>query len=367
MNIGIIGLGLIGGSIAKAIKQVHAQNSYIIGYDTNKSDLQAAYDDGVIDTIAPCLQTGFSNCTVVFICIPVRYIIDLVGELLPHLPNDCIITDVGSTKYELVKEISKYTSTSKKRIYYVGGHPMTGSERFGYSASSSHLFENAYYMLTPQADTPDFILFILQKLIERMGALPLILSSSYHDFVTANISHLPHIIASSLVHLVRNNDGENAYLHALAAGGFKDLTRIASSNPDIWTSICLSNKKQIQKVFQDYKGILDHFLEILELDSEDELYSFFDTARIYRNTFPEGAASSELTKRYSLHVDAKDEPGIIAKITTLLSEHHINIKNLSVMSDREFDVGVIKILFANKTDLIAATEILSRHRYTLYY
>ena len=367
MNIGINGLGLIGGSIAKAIKQVHAQNSYIIGYDTNKSDLQAAYEDGVIDTIAPSLQTGFSTCNVVFICTPVHYIVDLVEALLPYLPNDCILTDVGSTKHELIKEVSKHTAASPKRIYYVGGHPMTGSERFGYVASSSHLFENAYYMLTPQADTPEFILFILQKLIERMGAIPLILSSSYHDFVAAHISHLPHIIASSLVHLVRNNDGEKAYLHALASGGFKDLTRIASSNPNIWTSICLSNKHQIKKAFNDYKGILEHFIDILENESEDELYSFFDTSRIYRNTFPEGVVSSELTKRFSLHVDAKDEPGIIANIATLLSEHHINIKNLSVMSDREFDVGVIKIFFANKADLIKATEVLSRHRYTIYY
>lgn len=366
MNIGIIGLGLIGGSIAKSIKRVHSQNSYIIGYDLNQENLRAAYNEGVIDSVASSLQTGFSSCNVVFICIPVRHITSILDKLLPFLPNDCIITDVGSTKYELVKLISKYINQSTKRIYYVGGHPMTGSERFGYSASSAHLFENAYYMLTPQGDTPEFIVFILQKLIERMGAIPMILSASYHDFITANISHLPHIIASSLVHLVRNNDGENAYLHALAAGGFKDLTRIASSNPELWTSICLSNKSYIQKVFKDYHQILSHFLSVLENDSESEIYSFFDTARIYRNTFPEGI-SSELTSRYALHVDAKDEPGIIAKIATLLSDHHINIKNLSIMSDREFDVGVIKIIFANKADLIAATEILSQHRYTIYY
>lgn len=366
MNIGIIGLGLIGGSIAKAVKQVHVQNSYITGYDLNKDDLKAAYDEGMIDSIAKDLRSGFSNCSVVFLCIPVQYIVEVLDEILPYLPNDCIITDVGSTKYELVKTMNAHIEKSNKRLYYVGGHPMTGSERFGYKASSAHLFENAYYMLTPQADTPDFIVFILQKLIERMGGIPLILSASYHDFVTANISHLPHIIASSLVHLVRNNDGENAYLHALAAGGFKDLTRIASSNPDIWTSICLSNKEQIQKVYSSYIQILEHFMDILDRGSEKELYSFFDTSRIYRNTFTEGV-SSGLSKRYALHVDAKDEPGIIAKITTLLSENHINIKNLSVISDREFDVGVLKILFANKSDLISATEILSQNRFTIYY
>lgn len=366
MNIGIIGLGLIGGSIAKAIKQVHVQNSYIIGYDVNQNDLKIAYEDGMIDSIATSLRTGFSNCSVIFLCIPVQHIVGILDEILPYLPNDCIITDVGSTKYELVKQMNEHVEKSNKRVYYVGGHPMTGSERFGYSASSSHLFENAYYMLTPGADTPDFIIFILQKLIERMGGIPLVLSASYHDFVTANISHLPHIIASSLVHLIRDNDGENAYLHALAAGGFKDLTRIASSNPNIWTSICLSNKEQIKKVYGSYIQILEHFMDVLERGCEAELYSFFDTARIYRNTFTEGV-SSELSKRYALHVDAKDEPGIIAKITTLLSENHINIKNLSVISDREFDVGVIKILFSTKSDLISATEILSQNRFMIYY
>ena len=366
MHIGIIGLGLIGGSIAKAIKRVHVQNSYIIGYDTNAADLHSAYDEGMIDFMATDLKSGFSNCSVVFICTPVTTIKSVVAELLPYLPNDCILTDVGSTKYHIMQELEPMISTDSKRIYYVGGHPMTGSEKFGYSASSAHLFENAYYMLTPLGDTPDFILFILQKLIERMGGIPLILSATYHDYVTANISHLPHIIASSLVHLVKENDGDASYLHTLAAGGFKDLTRIASSNPDIWTSICLTNKAQIQRVFSGYLVILQNFLNCLEKDSEKELYSFFNTARLYRNTFSEGA-STDLSKHYALHIDAKDEPGIIAKIATSLSDHHINIKNLSVMSDREFDVGVIKILFGTKTDLLLATEILSQHHYTLYY
>ena len=162
MNIGIIGLGLIGGSIAKAIKQVHEQNSFITGYDTNTKDLKTAYDTGIIDAMAPHLGSSFSNCTVIFICTPVQYIPDVIDQLLPYLPNDCIITDVGSTKYELGKTIRERIAHVSKNIYYVGGHPMTGSERFGFAASSAHLFENAYYMLTPQGDTPDFIVFIYQ-------------------------------------------------------------------------------------------------------------------------------------------------------------------------------------------------------------
>lgn len=366
MHIGIIGLGLIGGSIAKAIKKVHVQNSYIIGYDLKTVDTKAAFAEGVLDAIAPNATSSFANCAVIFICTPVMYTAEIVKNLIPYLPNDCIITDVGSTKYHLVLEIDEIIKASGKRLYYVGGHPMAGSEKFGYAAATAHLFENAYYMLTPMGDTPDFILFILQKLIERIGAIPLILSASYHDFATANISHLPHIIASSLVHLVRENDGDNRHLHALAAGGFKDITRIASSNADIWASICLSNKPQIQKVFDSYMSILNKFSLILEKGSETELYSFFNTARIYRDTFSEGA-SSDLSKRYALNVDAKDEPGIIAAIASLLSIHNINIKNIGIVSDREFDAGVLKIIFASKSDLLLATEVLSEHRYTIYY
>lgn len=365
MHIGIIGLGLIGGSIAKSFKNVHVQNSYITAYDLNSADLKTAYDAGIIDNIAQNCTSDFANCSVIFICTPVSKTADIVKGLLPHIHNDCILTDVGSTKYDIVSQVTKLIEDSEKRVYFVGGHPMTGSERFGYEASSAQLFENAYYMLTPMGDTPDFILFILQKLIERMGGLPLVLSATYHDFATANISHLPHIVASSLVHLIRDNDGESRYLHDLCAGGFKDLTRIASSNPNIWTSICLSNKTQIERVFKDYRNILDRFISILEKEDEDGLYTYFDTARIYRNTFKEG--NNELGKSYALHVDAKDEPGAIAAIASLLSANQINIKNIGIISDREFDSGVLKIVVSSKSELLRATEILSKHRYNIYY
>lgn len=366
MNIGIIGFGLIGGSLAKALKKVHAQNSYIIGYDVHTAYTQAAYEDGVIDSIAADTSYAFSNCAVIFICTPVSYMPGIIKNLLPHVANDCIITDVGSTKYNLICEIDDIIKQTNKRIYYVGGHPMAGSEKSGYQASTTHLFENAYYLLTPMSNTPEFILFILQKMVERIGAIPLVLSASYHDFATANISHLPHIIASSLVHLVKDNDGESRHLHALAAGGFKDITRIASSNPDIWTSICLSNKKHIQKVFKKYLDILDKFYQALETDQEDLLYAFFDTAKIYRDTFSEGASNS-VAKGYALHLDAQDEPGIIASIASLLSNNDLNIKNIGVINDREFESGVIKIIFENKSSMLNAAEILSQHKYNIYY
>lgn len=366
MRIGIIGLGLIGASLAKALKRVHASNSYIIGYDANLSSANAAFKDGVIDHVASSIGESFSSCTVIFLCTPIHYTSSIIKELLPFVPNDCILTDMGSTKYELVYEINELIRESKRRVYFVGGHPMAGSEKSGYNASTPYLFENAYYVLTPISDTPDFIMFILQKMVERIGAIPLILSPSYHDFATANVSHLPHIIASSLVQLIKQNDGDNKYLHTLAAGGFKDITRIASSNPDIWVSICLSNKKQLQKVFAKYQTILMDFFDALEKEDVDKIYSFFDNARSYRDTFNDNI-SGGLIKTFALYVDAKDEPGILASITTLLGENKINIKNIGVMNHREFESGVIRIVLADKSSMLNACEVLIKHGYSIYY
>lgn len=366
MHIGIIGLGLIGGSIAKTIKKVHAQNSYIIAYDTNTTFTEAALESGSIDKIASNLTYEFSNCNVIFICTPISYTPDIVKGLLPYVSKDCIITDIGSTKYELIQEIDTIIKSSDKNLYFVGGHPMAGSEKSGYFASTDYLFENAYYILTPLSDTPDFIVFILQKMIERLGALPLILTPSYHDFATATVSHLPHIIASGLVHLVKDNDGSKNHLHTLAAGGFKDITRIASSNPTIWHNICKSNKEEIQKVFKRYIDILNEFYNALDTGNDEAVYNYFDEAKSYRNTFNDGI-NSEIIKNYTIYVDAKDEPGIIASIATLLSSHGINIKDIGIMNHREFACGVLRIAFANKSCMLNAHQILSKHNYTIYY
>jgi prephenate dehydrogenase len=366
MRIGIIGFGLIGGSIAKALKKTHSENSVIVGYDLNPEFTKAAFEEGVIDRCAKEIGEDFRNCNVVFICTPIGEITSTVQKLIPFVSSDCILTDIGSTKYDVVESLSTLLSNHPKKLYFVGGHPMAGSEKSGYFASSAHLFENAYYVLTPAVDTPEFILFILQKLIERLGAIPMTLPASYHDFATAVVSHFPHIVASSLVHLVKESDGSNNYLHTLAAGGFKDLTRIASSNATIWQHICLSNKVQIQKVFKHYQILLNNFMDKLEKEDHEALYDFFETGKIYRDTFNEGR-SHDLNKTFTLYVDAKDEPGIIASIATLLSSHSINIKDIGIINHREFDPGVLRICVESQKDRLTASQLLSKHSYTIYY
>lgn len=365
MHIGIVGLGLIGGSIAKTIKKVHSQNSYIVAYDAYSPFTESALKEGVIDEIAPSLGEAFNSCTVIFICTPVSSILPTVKALLPYVCRDCILTDIGSTKHDLVNAIQTSIESQGKPLYFVGGHPMAGSEKSGYFASTNYLFENAYYLLTPSTNTPEFILFILQKMVERLGAIPLVMSPKYHDFATSIISHFPHIVASGLVHLVKSSDQKDHLLHTLAAGGFKDITRIASSDPTLWSDICLSNKEQLITAFKTYMALLDTFYEHLKTDNHEGIYTFFNDAKNYRNTFNEGI-STPFIKHYTLYVDAEDEPGIIACIATLLSAHGINIKDIGIMNHREFESGVLRIAFASQKDMLFAHQLLAKHNYTLY-
>ncbi len=365
MKIGIVGLGLIGGSIAKTLKQFNAAHSDIIAYDKDKEALIQAQKDGIINKISPAVGSEFTDCNIVFICTPVGEIVSIVKKLLKYVAKDCIITDVGSTKGNILKQV--HPLLQDKRIFFIGGHPMAGSEKAGYAASTDYLFENAYYILTPFADTPQFIIFILQKVIERLGAIPIIVPEGLHDKITATISHVPHIIASSLVNLVKQTDTKERYLHTLAAGGFKDITRIASGDPTMWQHISINNKLEIQKVIEEYISILNKFNEILQKNNNhEELFTFFNDAKLYRNTFKDGMQSAFI-KTYNLFVDVKDRPGSIATLATILSANRINLKDIGVVNNREFELGVLRIVFESEDNRLNAYELLISHNYKVYY
>lgn len=366
MNIGIIGLGLLGGSLARAFKKANAPNSYIIASDTCLATLEKAKKEGVIDHCASGIDASFSTCAVIFICTPVGSIPSVVNQLIPYVAKDCILTDVGSTKYHIVKKVEKILKDRKSAAHFIGGHPMAGSESSGYDASKAHLFQNAYYIITPYANTPDFIVFILKKLVERIGAIPMIISPSYHDFATASISHVPHIIAAGLVKLIKDSDGDKNLLHTLAAGGFKDITRIASSNPDLWRDICVSNKGHIVKMLKRYLLILQEVTAAIENDQADLVYDYFKDAKGYRDTFASHSPGL-LPKSHVLFVDVKDQPGMIAKIATLLSGHGINIKNIGIVNHREYQGGVLQIMFDKKSQMIDSMQLLSHHKYSAFY
>ena len=357
---GFIGLGLIGGSIARALKE-RVKDVSIIAYDINPDALIAAYSDGVADVICECIDERFRACDYLFLCAPVQKNDENLLQIIKHLSPDCVLTDVGSVKTDIHLHIAKLGLEKQ----FIGGHPMAGSESVGYVNSKAVLLENDYYILTPTAKVAQAKVEAYRELVHRMGAIPLILTYEQHDYVTAAVSHLPHVIASSLVNLVRDSDSEEGIVKMIAAGGFKDITRIASSSATMWQQICLTNTDNILSLLDDYIASLKQIRVQLTDREEDGLYQFFDSARIYRDSFI-SASSGPIKISYSMNVDIADEPGALASIATILALNHISIKNIGIVHNREFEGGVLRIEFYNEEGMTHAETVLTSKGYHIY-
>lgn len=360
LTCGFIGLGLIGGSIAKAIRNV-IPDSHLIAYDINTSSLQLAQKEHVIDEVCLSIGEAFHGCDYIFLCAPVAHNNNNLLILKEQLSPETILTDVGSVKTGIHEQIASLGLQDQ----FIGGHPMTGSERFGYQNSKSSLLENAYYILTPSETVPQDKLHDYRSLVESIGAIPLILSYEEHDYVTAAISHLPHVIASSLVNLVKSCDSEDGIMKMIAAGGFKDITRIASSSPTMWQQICMTNTENISKLLKLYIQYLTTISEYIDSQAEDTLYQFFDTARSYRDSFI-STSSGPIMTEYVFTVDIADKPGAIAAIASLLAMHDVSIKNIGINHNRELAEGALRIEFYDKTAIEQAMAVMNEHGYKIH-
>ena len=186
-----------------------------------------------------------------------------------------------------------------------------------------------------------------------------------HDQITAAISHLPHIIASTLVCLVKDADTPDELMKQLAAGGFKDITRIASSSPTMWQHICLKNKENISHILEQYISVLEEAKASVDEGDEQALYHLFDSSRNYRNSIP-GGSSGPIKKVFAVYCDIIDEAGGIATIATILASNNINLKNIGIIHNREFEEGVLRIEFYDDASSRKASELLQKYRYIVY-
>ncbi len=360
LTIGFIGLGLIGGSIAKGLKRANKEH-YIMAFARHRETLDAALSDGAIDEALEGVNETLLRCDYIFLCTPVSYNEEYLAAIRPFLRKDAILTDVGSVKgsiHETVKQMDMEAN-------FIGGHPMAGSEKSGYSYSTDHLVENAYYVITPTALSPRDKVEELKELALSLSALPLILDYKEHDYIVAGISHLPHLIAASLVKLVKDKDTPEQTMKLVAAGGFKDITRIASSSPIMWQQICAANREQVQSVLRDYIDALSQVHTAVADGNDKAIYDLFDVSGEYRNSIAD-RSSGPIKKEYALYCDILDESGAIATIATILASHQINIKNIGIIHNREFEEGVLKIEFYEEEASLQATELLTQFRYTVY-
>jgi len=256
-KISIIGVGLIGGSLGLALKE-KKPNFKIVGIDKQKI-IEKAIARGAIDEGTVNLEEGIKEADIVIIATPVKTILNILTQINPFLKKGCLVTDTGSTKQKIVQRANKALS---KDIFFIGGHPMAGSEKYGIDSADPHLFQDKTYILTPTKKNNLVAFEKIFLLIEVIGAKRLILDPLEHDRIVGAVSHLPQIMAVSLINMISElvqKENNNNYFKAVGEG-FKDITRIASSPYKIWEDICDTNQENILEMLQEFRN----YLEVIE-------------------------------------------------------------------------------------------------------
>lgn len=359
-QIGFIGFGLIGGSIAQKMKMNQPDIS-ILATARHQETISTAYEMGLIDNKELLPLEAFSACDYLFLCAPVQKNIEYLTKLKDIVSPGCIITDVGSTKGEIHEAVISLGMEES----FIGGHPMTGSEKTGIKSASPYLLENAYYLITPTSKTTEQQLQAYVSMILSLGSIPLVIDWDAHDFACGSISHLPHMVAYSLVNLIKNLDDKQETMKTIAAGGFRDITRIASSSPEMWTHISLSNQKQLLRLMDLYIEELEKLRnDIKELQAQS-LKDYFQSAKDYRDSFALPSKNHALI--FELYLDLVDEAGGIATIATILAGKGVNIKNIGIIHNREFEEGVLRIEFYDQNALDLAAVLLKEKNYHIYH
>ncbi|CAH1218282.1 hypothetical protein PAECIP111893_04379 [Paenibacillus plantiphilus] len=361
-KIAIFGVGLIGGSLALCFKG--KPGITVVGHSIRESSVAKYVDRGVVDYATTSLREAAEDADFIFLCVPVGNLTQYVRELSElELKPGCIITDVGSTKASVA---ACARGLGLKGITFIGGHPMAGSERSGVEAASSHLFENAFYVLTPEVGTSDAELGRLTELLKLTKAHIVHVHPEEHDEIVGAISHLPHIIAVALVNQIRRYHASNELYGTLAAGGFRDITRIASSDPVVWRDILVNNRGVLLGLLKDWQEETAHFIEMLEKEDGEGIEQAFMESGQFRSQLPE-RRKGMIHSIYECYVDVPDHPGIIGRIATELGNSRINLSNIHVIESREDVPGVLRLSFRTQDDLDQAVDKLGENGFSVHY
>ena len=278
-RLAIIGVGLIGGSFARALREANSVGS-VVGIGRSRANLEYALSQGIIDEISQDPVEAARGAQMVFISIPVCSIPAMVKTIAPALDRGCIVTDGGSVKAQIVEECEKLMPAGR---FFVGGHPIAGTEHTGSAASFATLFKNKRCILTPTKRTDSSAFETVSNLWKAAGANVCSMEPEHHDRVFAEISHLPHVIAYVLVHAVGNADIKGENVLSYSAGGFRDFTRIASSDPTMWRDISLMNRDAILSSIDAFSANLADLRNKIDQADSRGLADFFTTAKQFRD------------------------------------------------------------------------------------
>jgi prephenate dehydrogenase len=320
----VIGLGLIGGSIALGLRE---QGWHVTGDDLAPGRPADALGRGCIDA------AGLDpDAAITFVAVPVLSVVDQVKRALAETHG--VVTDVGSVKGAIGAAIDDPR--------FVGGHPMAGSELEGLEGADAAMFTGAVWVLTPRVDTPDATFATVARAVTSLGAEVVALDAARHDEVVAVVSHVPHLAAAGLMGLAADRAEEHAALLRLAAGGFRDMTRIASGHPEIWIDICAENRPAILTALDGLIERLGELRRIVGDDARDELHEQLQRARDARTNLPvRGVRPEELAE---MRIPIPDRPGAAAEVFTLAAELGVNVDSFEVVHNAEGTGGVAVVL-----------------------
>lgn len=359
-NVAIIGLGLIGGSLALALKRGD-RNIEITGFDRSYATADEAYRRGIIDTIAPSAKAACEKADFVIFATPVNTTIALMEEASEWtFKENVILSDTGSTKNPIMQAAERLQDLG---LTFIGGHPMAGSHKSGIAAAKAHLYENAYYVLTPSSNANVEQIEMLKELLVPTKGKFVILDAAEHDRMTAIVSHFPHIIASSLVGRLAEQEKQQPFVKNLAAGGFRDLTRIASADPTMWRDITIQNRDELLEQLDGWLYEMQSIRSMIHENNPDKIYDFFSEAKEFRDRLPStsgGAVQGALYMTFDLHIDIPDHPGIISEITKILADAQISITNIRIVETRTDVYGILVVSFQNADDRKKARTILAK-------
>lgn len=339
----VVGTGLIGGSIGMRLRR---QGWHVTGRDLDLRRARRAQELGALDVVG-----DDPEASVTFVATPVRSVADEARRALAA-GGAGVVTDVGSVKARVVDDVADPR--------FVGGHPMAGSEQDGVEGATPDLFEGATWVLTPTADTDDAAYAQVRQVVGALGAEAVALPPDRHDALVAVVSHVPHLTAATLMQLADARSEEHRVLLRLAAGGFRDMTRIAAGHPGIWPDICGENRAAIVDVLDELVASLHEMRQIVAKDDREGLLDALAAARAARVNLP--ARLRTAADLRELRLPVPDRPGALAEVTTLATDLDVNIVDLEIAHSAEGDRGVL-ILLVEATAVDVFQRALNDHGY----
>jgi prephenate dehydrogenase len=334
-RVGIVGLGLIGGSIGLGLRK-RAGVDRVVGFDVNPQAVAGALECGAIGGAADSLEDAADGVDLVVVATPVDLIPGVLERIASYVAPGAIVTDVGSAKAEVVAAGERCLGAA-----FVGGHPMSGSERHGIDAASEVLFDDAWWIVTPTSTTASKAYSTVTSVVASLGARPVALDPSTHDALVARLSHLPQLTASALVD-VALAAGDREALLGLAGGGFRDVTRIAASNPDLWVAIIRSNHQAVLESLAGLGHRLEAVSSMIARQHWDELRSWLDRSRRARlDVFAKPDFGGEPV---GLTLMVPDRPGVLAEVTTAAGRLGANIEDLRIVHSTEGGQGRLELV-----------------------